>query len=297
MNALIGMGVALITPFKDNGNVDHLALAKIVEFNISNGADYLVICGTTGESVTITNKEKNDIIKTISMVNNGRLPMVIGIGGNNTAAVIDELKNTDLSLFTAVLSVSPYYNKPTQEGFYQHFKAVAEATSVPLILYNVPGRTAKNMEPETVLKLAREVKNIIAIKEAGNDLSQYNILLKNKPDDFLVISGDDDLVLDVVLRGGAGVISVIGQALVNDFSKMTHYGLNGKRKKAKLIEERLLPLIKLIFEENNPAGIKTVLNQLDLCNDNVRLPLVSTSDELKLKIIKALKSLNISRAL
>ena len=297
MNALIGMGVALITPFTDNGNVDHIALAKIVEFNINNGADYLVISGTTGESVTITNKEKNDIIKTISMVNNGRLPMVIGIGGNNTAAVIDELKNTDLSLFTAVLSVSPYYNKPTQEGFYQHFMAVAEATSVPLILYNVPGRTAKNMEPETVLKLAREVKNIIAIKEAGNDPAQYNVLLKNKPDDFLVISGDDDLVLDVVLEGGAGVISVIGQALVNDFSKMIHYGLNGKRKKAKLIEERLLPLIKLIFEENNPAGIKTVLNQLDLCNDNVRLPLVSTSDELKLKIIKALKSLNISKAL
>ena len=214
MNALIGMGVALITPFTDNGNVDHIALAKIVEFNINNGADYLVISGTTGESVTITNKEKNDIIKTISMVNNGRLPMVIGIGGNNTAAVIDELKNTDLSLFTAVLSVSPYYNKPTQEGFYQHFKAVAEATSVPLILYNVPGRTAKNMEPETVLKLAREVKNIIAIKEAGNDPAQYNVLLKNKPDDFLVISGDDDLVLDVVLEGGAGVISVIGQALV-----------------------------------------------------------------------------------
>lgn len=297
MNALIGMGVALITPFTDNGNVDHIALAKIVEFNINNGADYLVISGTTGESVTITNKEKNDIIKTISMVNNGRLPMVIGIGGNNTSAVIDELKNTDLSLFTAVLSVSPYYNKPTQEGFYQHFMAVAEATSVPLILYNVPGRTAKNMEPETVLKLAREVKNIIAIKEAGNDPAQYNVLLKNKPDDFLVISGDDDLVLDVVLEGGAGVISVIGQALVNDFSKMIHYGLNGKRKKAKLIEERLLPLIKLIFEENNPAGIKTVLNQLDLCNDNVRLPLVSTSDELKLKIIKTLKSLNISKAL
>ena len=297
MNALIGMGVALITPFTDNGNVDHTALAKIVEFNINNGADYLVISGTTGESVTITNKEKNDIIKTISMVNNGRLPMVIGIGGNNTAAVIDELKNTDLSLFKAVLSVSPYYNKPTQEGFYQHFKAVAEATSVPLILYNVPGRTAKNMEPETVLKLAREVKNIIAIKEAGNDPAQYNVLLKNKPDDFLVISGDDDLVLDVVLEGGAGVISVIGQALVNDFSKMIQYGLKGKRKKAKLIEERLLPLIKLIFEENNPAGIKTVLNQLDFCNDNVRLPLVSTSYELKLKIINALKSLNINRAL
>ena len=290
------MGVALITPFKDNGNVDHEALAKIVEFNINNGADYLVISGTTGESATITNKEKNDIIKTTSRVNNGRLPMVIGIGGNNTAAVIDELKNTDLSLFTAVLSVSPYYNKPTQEGFYQHFKAVAEATSVPLILYNVPGRTAKNMEPETVLKLAREVKNIIAIKEAGNDPSQYSVLLKNKPDDFLVISGDDDLVLDVVLEGGAGVISVIGQALVNDFSKMIQYGLKGKRKKAKLIEERLLPLIKLIFEENNPAGIKTVLNQLDFCNDNVRLPLVSTSYELKLKIINALKSLNINRA-
>jgi 4-hydroxy-tetrahydrodipicolinate synthase len=291
MKALIGMGVALVTPFKQDGSVDHKALARVVEYNISNGTDYLVISGTTGESVTITKDEKAAIVQTIIKTNACRLPLVIGIGGNNTASVIDELQSTDLSPFVAVLSVSPYYSKPTQEGLYQHFKAVADASSIPLILYNVPGRTSKNMEPETSLRLARDVNNIIAIKEAGNSPEQYKILIENKPTDFLVISGDDDLVLDVVLQGGSGVISVIGQALVKDFSEMIHFGLIGNRDAAKTIKKKVMPLIGLIFEENNPAGIKAVLQQLGLCEDLVRLPLVAATDDLKYKISTALKNL------
>lgn len=288
MDALIGMGVALVTPFKKDGSVDHSALSNIVEFNIANGTDYLVISGTTAESATLTKKEKAAIIQTISNSNAGRLPMVIGIGGNNTAAVIEELENTDLSLFVAVLSVAPYYNKPTQEGLYQHFKAVAKACPIPVILYNVPGRTSKNMEPITSLRLANDIENIVAIKEAGNNLDQYRELIGKKPDDFLVISGDDDLVLDVILEGGSGVISVIGQALVSDFSKMIQMGLRGDSDAAKTIEKRVMPLIKLIFEENNPAGIKAVLNHMQLCEDFVRLPLVVATNALKSKIAAAI---------
>jgi 4-hydroxy-tetrahydrodipicolinate synthase len=285
------MGVALVTPFKSDLSVDHEALAKVVEFNIENGTDYLVISGTTGESVTITKEEKKAIVQTIVKVNAGRLPLVIGIGGNNTAAVVEELKTTDLSPFAAVLSVAPYYSKPTQEGLYQHFKAVAKASSIPVILYNVPGRTAKNMEPETSLRLARDFESIVAIKEAGNNPDQYKTLLKNKPEDFLVISGDDDLVCDVVLQGGSGVISVIGQALPELFSTMIHKGLEGDRLTSKALEKKALPLINLIFEENNPAGIKAVLQQLGLCSDTVRLPLVTATDVLKSKIKEALAQL------
>ena len=291
MNSLVGMGVALVTPFKSDLSIDHEALTKVVEFNIENGTDYLVISGTTGESVTITKEEKKAIIQTIIKANAGRLPLVIGIGGNNTAAVIEELKTTDLSPFVAVLSVAPYYSKPTQEGLYQHFKAVAEASSKPIILYNVPGRTAKNMEPETSLRLARDCESIVAIKEAGNNPEQYKILLKNKPEDFLVISGDDDLVCDVVLQGGSGVISVIGQALPELFSTMIHKGLEGDRLISKALEKKAMPLINLIFEENNPAGIKAVLKQLGLCDDTVRLPLVTATDALKSKIKEALAQL------
>ena len=291
MNSLVGMGVALVTPFKSDLSVDHEALAKVVEFNIENGTDYLVISGTTGESVTIAKEEKKAIVQTIVKVNAGRLPLVIGIGGNNTAAVVEELKTTDLSPFAAVLSVAPYYSKPTQEGLYQHFKAVAKASSIPVILYNVPGRTAKNMEPETSLRLARDFESIVAIKEAGNNPDQYKTLLKNKPEDFLVISGDDDLVCDVVLQGGSGVISVIGQALPELFSTMIHKGLEGDRLTSKALEEKALPLINLIFEENNPAGIKAVLQQLGLCSDTVRLPLVTATDVLKSKIKEALAQL------
>jgi len=291
MNSLIGMGVALVTPFKSDLTIDHDALSKIVSFNIDNGTDYLVISGTTGESVTITKDEKRAIVETIVKTNAGRLPLVIGIGGNNTAAVIEELKTTDLSPFAAVLSVAPYYSKPTQEGLYQHFKAVAEASSIPVILYNVPGRTAKNMEPDTSLRLARDIDNIVAIKEAGNSPEQYKALIQNKPKDFMVISGDDDLVCDVVLSGGSGVISVIGQALPALFSNMIHKGISGDEQAAKALEKSAMPLIGLIFEENNPAGIKAVLEQLGLCNDTVRLPLVTATEGLKLKIKNALAEL------
>ncbi|WP_372938209.1 4-hydroxy-tetrahydrodipicolinate synthase [Seonamhaeicola sp.] len=280
----LGTGVALVTPFNSDLTVDHLALANIVNYNIENGVEYLVICGTTGESVTLTKQEKKEVIKTISQTNNGRLPLVLGIGGNNTAQVVEEIKSTDFSGIDAILSVSPYYNKPTQEGLYQHFKAVAEASPIDVILYNVPGRTAKNMEPSTTLRLANDFRNVIAVKEAGNNMSQYLELLKNKPDDFLVISGDDDLALGVVLAGGAGVISVIGQALPKDFTEMIRLGLKGNAKEAYKLHFKLMDIIGYIFEENNPAGIKAVFEALNLCQDTVRLPVVPASSALKKKI-------------
>jgi 4-hydroxy-tetrahydrodipicolinate synthase len=280
----LGTGVALVTPFKSDLSIDHNALVNIVNFNIENGTDYLVVCGTTGESVTITKQEKKDIITTIAKANNGRLPMVLGIGGNNTAQVVEEIKETDLSIFDAILSVSPYYSKPTQEGLYQHFKAISEASPIDVILYNVPGRTSKNMESETTLRLANDFKNVIAVKEAGNNVAQYLKLLKNKPEDFLVISGDDDLALGVVLAGGAGVISVIGQAFPKEFSNMIKLGLKGEAKKAYDIHFKLMDVTSYIFEENNPAGIKAVFEALNLCQDTVRLPLVPASKQLKERI-------------
>ena len=287
-----GTGVALITPFKSDLTVDHKALADIVNFNIDNGTDYLVISGTTGESVTITKKEKKDIINTIHKANGSRVPMVLGIGGNNTAEVIEEINTTDLSYIDAILSVSPYYSKPTQEGVYQHFKAIAEISPVPIILYNVPGRTSSNMLPATTLRLANDFKNIIAVKEASNNVAQYLQLIKNKPKDFLIISGDDDLALGVVLAGGAGVISVIGQAFPKEFSKMIKLGLEGKAKEAYDIHYKLMDVTSAIFEENNPAGIKGVLAELKKCKSAVRLPLVEASEPLKAKIKALVKQLN-----
>ena len=224
MTKFHGTGVAIITPFNDDLTVDHMALANLVNFNIENGTNYIVISGTTGESATITKTEKADVIHTIIKANNGRVPLVLGIGGNNTVTVVDEIKSTDLSQIDALLSVSPYYSKPQQEGIYQHFKAVSEASPVDIILYNVPGRTSSNMSPETTLRLAKDFANIIAVKEAGNNVHQYLKLLRDKPEDFLIISGDDDLVLSVVLAGGAGVISVLGQALPGPFTKMINLG-------------------------------------------------------------------------
>lgn len=284
MNAFIGTGVALITPFKADLSIDHQALAAVVEFNISNGVNYLVISGTTGESATITAKEKKEISATIIKANKGRVPLVIGIGGNNTAAVVEELQSTDLSPFAAILSVAPYYSKPTQEGFYQHFKAIAEASTIPVVLYNVPGRTAKNMEASTILRLANDFKSIVAVKEAGNNREQYLELIKNKPADFLVISGDDDLVLGVTLAGGSGVISVIGQAFPKEFSQMIQWGLEGNTEDSRKLEARLMPIINLIFEENNPAGIKAVFKKMGYCEDAVRLPLVPATEALQSKI-------------
>ena len=286
MQKFIGTGVALVTPFKEDLTVDFDALIKLVNFNIENGTNYLVINGTTAESSTITKEEKEQIIEVIVKTNKKRLPLVLGIGGNNTFEVVKELKDRNLSEIDGILSVAPYYSKPTQEGFYQHFKAIAEATNKPIILYNVPGRTAKNMEPATTLRLAKDFSNIVAIKEAGNNQQQYNSLLKDKPAEFLIISGDDDLALGVALAGGSGVISVIGQAFPKEFSKMIQLGLEGKNIEAFKIHFKMMDIVDYIFAENNPAGIKTVLQELGICSNIVRLPLVKASAELQAKIAK-----------
>ena len=286
MQKFIGTGVALITPFKEDLSVDFDALIKLVNFNIENGTDYLVINGTTGESATITKEEKQQIIDVIIKTNNKRLPLVLGVGGNNTLEVVKEFKTRDFTGIDGILSVAPYYSKPTQEGFYQHYKALAEATELPIILYNVPGRTAKNMEPATTLRLAKDFSNIVGVKEAGNNQQQYNTLLKDKPADFLIISGDDDLALGVALAGGSGVISVIGQAFPAAFSKMINLGLEGKNKEGYEIHFKMMDIVDYIFEENNPAGIKTVLQELGICKNDVRLPLVKASESLQAKIAK-----------
>lgn len=286
MTKFFGTGVALITPFNPDLSIDHNALAKIVNFNIDNGTEYLVICGTTAESVTLTKQEKKDVIATIIKANRGRVPLVLGIGGSNTVEVINEIKSTDFAEIDAILSVTPYYTKPTQEGVYQHFKAISDISPKPIILYNVPGRTAFNMLPTTTLRLANDCKNIIGIKEAGNSTAQYLELLKNKPDNFLIISGDDDLALGVVLAGGAGVISVLGQAVPKDFSSMIRLGLEGKATEAYKLHFKLMDITAQIFEENNPAGIKAVFKALGLAEDTVRLPLVVASDGLQERIKK-----------
>lgn len=292
METLVGTGVALVTPFKDNLTVDVAALERIVEYNLQGGVDYLVVLGTTAESATLTKAEKQLVIDVVVRTNAGRLPLVLGIGGNNTTALVEELKNTDLSEFEAVLSVSPYYNKPTQEGIFRHFKALAEASPKPIILYNVPGRTGSNMLPETTLRLAHEVDNIIAIKEASGDMVQIDKIIKEKPEAFLVISGDDFTALPTVLAGGAGVISVLGQGLPRQFSKMMNLGLQGESEAAYQIHHTLLPLMGMIFEEGNPAGIKSVFENLGLSNSAVRLPLVEASTPLRNKIGSFLKSMD-----
>jgi 4-hydroxy-tetrahydrodipicolinate synthase len=280
MQSLIGTGVALITPFKKDFSIDVDALVRIVNFQIDNGIDYLVVLGTTAETATLSEEEKELVIKTIVTANNQRLPLVLGVGGNNTYAVVNELKNRDLSAFVAILSVSPYYNKPTQEGIYQHFKAIAEASPIPIILYNVPGRTASNVLPSTVIRLANDFKNIVAIKEAAGDIVQAMKLIQNKPNDFLVISGDDMITLPMILAGGSGVISVIGEGFPKQFSEMVHLGLNKKVDQAYELHYLLADSIDMIFEQGNPAGIKEVFKSLGLSENTVRLPLVSANEEL-----------------
>ena len=280
MQSLIGTGVALVTPFKKDFSVDVEALKRIVNFQIDNGIDYLVVLGTTAETATLSKQEKELVIQTIVDANNGRLPLVLGVGSNNTQEVIDELKTRNLTDFTAILSVSPYYNKPTQEGIYQHFKAIAEVSPLPIILYNVPGRTASNMLPSTVLRLANEFKNVVAIKEAAGDIVQAMTLIKNKPKDFLVISGDDMITLPMVLAGGAGVISVIGEGFPKEFSEMVRLGLNKRVDEAYKIHYLLADSIDMIFEQGNPAGIKEIFKSLGLSENTVRLPLVNVNEDL-----------------
>lgn len=280
MQSFVGTGVALVTPFKKDFSVDTEALVRIVNFVIDGGVEYLVVLGTTGEPATLTNDEKELVIKTIVDANKGRLPLVLGVGGNNTAQVVEELKTRDFSDFSAILSVSPYYNKPTQEGIYQHFSAIAKASPVPVILYNVPGRTASNVLPSTVVRLANEFKNVIAIKEAAGDIVQAMKLIQTKPKDFLVISGDDMVTLPMVLAGGAGVISVIGEGFPRQFSDMVRLGLERKVEEAYALHYQIADSIDMIFEQGNPAGIKEVHRVLGLSENTVRLPLVSVNQDL-----------------
>lgn len=284
MQSLIGTGVALVTPFKKDFSVDTEALTRIVNYVIDGGVEYLVVLGTTAESATLNQKEKELVIQTIVAANNGRLPLVLGVGGNNTMKVVEELKTRDFSAFQAILSVSPYYNKPTQEGIYQHFKAVAEASPVPVLLYNVPGRTASNVLPATAIRLANDFKNIVGIKEAAGDIVQAMKLIQQKPKDFLVISGDDMVTLPMVLAGGAGVISVIGEGFPKEFSEMVRLGLQRKVDEAYQLHYLLADSIDMIFEQGNPAGIKAIFKALGLSEDTVRLPLVNVNEDLAKRI-------------
>lgn len=292
MQSLIGTGVALVTPFKKDFSVDTEALKKIVNFVIDGGVEYLVVLGTTAETATLTSDEQELVITTIVEANNGRLPLVLGVGGNNTLKVVEELKTRDFSKFSAILSVSPYYNKPTQEGIYQHFKAVAEASPIPVILYNVPGRTASNMLPSTVLRLANDFKNIVGIKEAAGDIVQAMKLIQNAPKEFLVISGDDMVTLPMVLAGGSGVISVIGEGFPRQFSEMVRLGLQRKVDEAYQLHYLLADSIDMIFEQGNPAGIKEVFKTLGLSENTVRLPLVNVNQDLANRLDNFTKKLS-----
>lgn len=290
MKELQGAGVALITPFMEDGSVDRMALKKLVAYCIEGHIDYLVVLGTTAESVTLSRAEKQLVMDTVVEANAGILPLVIGIGGNNTHGLVEELQTLNLSAYCAVLSVSPYYNRPTQEGIYEHFKALSKASPLPIILYNVPGRTGSNMLPETVVRLARNFENIIAVKEASGSMMQIFELIAKRPEGFLVLSGDDITALPTILAGGEGVISVLGQGLPNEFIKMVHEGIKGNATEAYREHYKMQEGMKLIFEEGNPAGIKVICEYLGIAKPFVRLPLMPASDSLKHKIVSFMES-------
>lgn len=289
---LKGMGVALITPFKNDKTVDYDALARLLEYQIKNGVDYLVALGTTAETATLSVEERKQVKTFIVDRVAGRVPLVIGIGGNNTMALVNELKTEDLSAFSAVLSVVPYYNKPSQEGIYQHYKAIAEASPIPVILYNVPGRTGVNMTAETTLRLAREFDNIIGIKEASGNITQMDDIIKNKHEDFMVISGDDGITFPLITLGAVGVISVIGNAFPKEFSRMVRLALEGDYERALTIHHRFTELFSLLFVDGNPAGVKCLLNAMGYIENELRLPLVPTRITTYEKIRRVLDSLN-----
>lgn len=286
-----GTGVALITPFKNNNAIDFEALEKLINHVIKGGVNYLVALGTTAETPTLTAEEKKSILAFVVKVNAGRVPVVCGIGGNDTAEVINQIKDFDLSEVAGILSVAPYYNKPTQEGIYRHFKAIAEATDKPIILYNVPGRTVTNILPATAIRLANEFRHIVAIKEASGNMAQCMELIHNKPNNFVVLSGDDDLVLSQVAIGMEGVISVAANCFTKDFTYMVNAALVNKFDKARDIHYKLLDGIHLLFTEGNPAGVKCVLNAMEICENNLRLPLVPVSASTSIKIQDYIKTL------
>jgi 4-hydroxy-tetrahydrodipicolinate synthase len=287
------MGVALITPFKEDESVDFDALQRLVEYQIKNGTDYLVVCGTTAETATLTEEEKEAITRFVISVNAGRLPIVLGIGGNNTQAVVEKVMHQDLQGVDAILSVTPYYNKPSQEGLYQHFRAIALASKLPIILYNVPGRTGVNMTAATTLRLANDFKNIVAVKEASGIFPQIDDIIKNKPESFVVISGDDGITFPLITLGAVGVISVIGNAFPYEFSRMVRLALNGQYEAAREIHHRFTELITLLFVDGNPAGVKSMLAVMGMIENKLRLPLVPTTITTFEKIRTVLNQLSI----
>jgi len=281
---LRGTGVAIITPFKKNSEVDYEALGKLIDFNINNGVEYIVTLGTTGETPTLSKKEKQEIAKFTVEVINGRVPVVVGIGGNNTNEVVSNLSDFPLEKFTAVLSASPAYNKPSQEGIFQHYKAISEASAKPVILYNVPGRTGSNISAETTIRLAKECKNIGGIKEASSNMIQCMHILKNKPDDFLVVSGDDHISLPLIACGMDGVISVAANCFPKDFSDMVRFALQNDFANAAQLHYKLLEGYDLLFAENNPAGVKAFLYEMKMIENELRLPLVPLSSGVHQKV-------------
>ena len=288
-----GLGIALITPFTENGAVDYDAMKRIVEYQLSNGADFLCILATTGETPCLTKQEKEDIKKYIIDLVAGRIPILMGCGGNNTSAVVDELQNGDFKGIDGILSVCPYYNKPSQEGLYQHFKAISSATSLPIVLYNVPGRTGINLKAETTVRLARECENIVAIKEASGSLEQVDEILKNKPEGFAVLSGDDSLTYPMIACGADGVISVIGNALPKEFSRMIRLEKNGEFEAAVKIHHKFTDLYSLLFVDGNPAGVKALLHEMGYIKNVLRLPLVPTRVATVQKMSQILKDLKL----
>ncbi|MGE8429997.1 MAG: 4-hydroxy-tetrahydrodipicolinate synthase [Sphingobacterium sp.] len=292
MNELHGAGVALVTPFNSDESVDFEALGQLIDLQINEGMDYLVSLGTTGEVATLTNDERKRIWDfTVKRVN-GRLPLVAGIGGNNTVEIVEQIKNFDPTGFCAILSVSPYYNKPTQEGIYQHYKAVATASPLPIILYNVPGRTGSNITAQTTLRLANDFSNIIAIKEASGNFAQFSEILRDKPAEFLLISGDDPVTLPMMSLGAAGIISVIGNALPKKVATLAKLCAEGNYAEARSIHNELLDITDLCFIEGNPAGVKYILQELGIGKDQLRLPLVPVSEKIQAAIKEELKKLN-----
>ena len=292
MNKFQGTGVALVTPFNADGSVDYNGLKNLINHLIDGGIDYLVSLGTTGETATMTKDEKKKVWAYTAEINNNRLPLVAGIGGNNTLAVAEDIKAFDATGYSAILSVSPYYNKPTQEGIYQHYKYLAEVSPLDLILYNVPGRTMSNMSPETTCRLAHDFKNIIATKEASGSFDQFNQIMRDKPEDFLLISGDDPITLPMIALGSAGIISVVANALPKQFSDMVKQCLAGDFKGAVPAHLGLVEFTRLAFAEGNPAGIKAALKHLGVCGDTVRLPLIKASSDLEKSIINEIEKIS-----
>lgn len=290
---LRGMGVALITPFKDDESIDFDAFARLLDYQVHNGTDYLVVLGTTAETPTLTEQEKDAVKNFVVQHTQGRIPLVLGVGSNNTRSVVNYLSHHDLTGYDAILSVVPYYNKPSQEGIYQHYATIAKASPLPVILYNVPGRTGVNMSAETTLRLACDFDNIVAIKEASGNITQMDDIIKNKPHDFMVISGDDGVTFPLITLGAEGVISVIGNAFPKEFSRMVRHALNGNYEQALAIHHRFTELFSLLFVDGNPAGVKCLLNLMGIIDNKLRLPLVPTRITTHEKIQEVLEKLRV----